>query len=89
MNCGGEIGLARREDPEIWKLEPFEGDAVVHGEFVNILGHATSRKIGRAAAHHTTDRPNPGGDEAAAVRQLTYSECQIDMVFEEIDHPVV
>lgn len=42
-----------------------------------------------AAAHHTTDRANPGGDEAAAVRQLTYSECQIDMVFEEIDHPVV
>ena len=57
------------------------------GELSKHLRHAAPGKIGRAATDHPADRADPAGDEAA-VGQFADPHGEIDMLFQEVDHPV-
>ena len=63
-----------------------EGDAIMADELIGAF-RASRRKIGRTSANNAADQANPGGNEAA-VGQLADPDCEVDMIFHKINHPV-
>ena len=76
-----------RNDHSFGRRQAGESDGVMPGELARMSRHAVSGEISRARADDAADGAEPHCDQAR-IRQLPDAEREIDVLVDEIDHPV-